>query len=208
MTPALSTGLVLGFLVAAQVGPIWLLCLRSSLGAGFAVGLAIGVGAAVIDTLYAAAGAAGASSLLEIDALRLTLGLLGACVLAAIGVRAIWSGFRIRLGGESRDEVGSPRRAFVTSLGATASNPLTIVSWAAVFSAASTASLVDTSSGALALAAGVGVGSLVWFALLAGGASLVGRRIGPRSLAAADVLSGGAIIGFAALLGYRTIRDA
>src|SRR5438105_6134478 len=113
--------------------------MRSVLRGRFGVGVAVGGGGAVIDALYAALGAAGASALLQIDAVRLTLGVVGACVLAAIGLRTLHSAFRVRLGGESADEVASPRRAFLTSLGATASNPLTIASWAAAFSAASTA---------------------------------------------------------------------
>jgi putative LysE/RhtB family amino acid efflux pump len=123
---ALGAGLALGFLVGAQVGPIWLLCVRSTLRFGLAVGAAIGAGAAVVDTLYAAAGVAGASALLEIDALRIALGASGAGVLVWLGLRSLWTAFRIRLGGESLEEVGSPRRAFATSLAATASNPLTI----------------------------------------------------------------------------------
>lgn len=42
MTAALTTGLGLGFLVAAQVGPVWLLCVRSVLRGRVAAGLAIG----------------------------------------------------------------------------------------------------------------------------------------------------------------------
>src|SRR5204863_8839325 len=121
-------------LVAAGVGPVWLLCVRSTLRHGFGVGAAIGAGAALVDTAYAALGVAGASALLTIDALRLALGLVGAAVLAVLGARTLWSAFRVRLGGEAEDEVASPRRAFATSLAATASNPLTIASWAAIFS--------------------------------------------------------------------------
>ena len=67
MTGALAAGLGLGFLTAAQVGPIWLLCLRSTLRGGFRVGVAIGAGAAIVDMVYAALGVAGASRLLAID---------------------------------------------------------------------------------------------------------------------------------------------
>src|SRR5438132_8753490 len=74
MTGAVAAGLGLGFLTAAQVGPIWLLCLRSTLRGGFRVGVAIGAGAAVVDMVYAALGVAGASRLLEIDPLRVALG--------------------------------------------------------------------------------------------------------------------------------------
>jgi putative LysE/RhtB family amino acid efflux pump len=136
MTVALAAGLGLGFLVGAQVGPIWLLCVRSTLRRGWQVGAAIGLGAALIDMLYALLGALGASALLQVSALTLTLGLIGAAVLAYLGLKMLWSAFRVRLGGEAHEEVLSPRRALLTSLGATASNPLTIASWAAVFAAA------------------------------------------------------------------------
>ena len=82
-------------------------------------------------------------------------------MLIVLGVRTLWSAFRVRLGGESQQEVSTPRRAFLTSLAATASNPLTIASWAAVFVAAlhrvGGASRARTPR---ALLAGVGVGSL------------------------------------------------
>lgn len=169
-----------------------------------AVGVAIGAGAAVIDALYAALGAAGAGALLQIDAARLALGVVGACVLAAIGLRTLHSAFRVRLGGESHDEIASPRRAFLTSLGATASNPLTIASWAAAFSAASTAALAGSASTAVVLVAGVATGSLTWFTILSGGLALVRRRVGTSLVRIVDLASGLAILGFAGLLGWRT----
>jgi putative LysE/RhtB family amino acid efflux pump len=208
MLGALAAGLGLGFLTAAQVGPIWLLCLRSTLRGGFLVGVAIGAGAAVIDMVYAALGVAGASRLLEIDPLRVALGLAGAVVLALLGLKTLASAFRVRLGGEADEEVASPRRAFVTSLGATASNPMTIVAWAAIFSAASTASVVSSSRvAAIVLVGAVCVGSFVWFVLLSAGTAAGRRYLGPKLVSAVDVVSGVAIVGFAGLLGWRTLSD-
>src|SRR6266545_483942 len=89
MGSALAAGFGLGFLVAAQVGPIWLLCARSVLRGTFVVGVAIGAGAAAIDALYAALGALGASALLQIDPVRIGLGLVGAGVLAVLGLRTL-----------------------------------------------------------------------------------------------------------------------
>ena len=209
MAGAVAAGLGMGFLTAAQVGPIWLLCLRSTLRGGFRVGVAIGAGAAVIDMLYAALGVAGASRLLEIDPLRVALGLAGAVVLALLGLRTLWSAFRIRLGGEAAEEVASPRRAFVTSLGATASNPMTIAAWAAIFSAASTASVIGSSRvAALVLVGAVCVGSFVWFVLLSAGTAVGRRYVGQRLVAAIDAVSAVAIVGFAGLLGWRTLRGS
>jgi putative LysE/RhtB family amino acid efflux pump len=207
MPAAFAAGFGLGFVVAAQIGPISLLCIRSVLRGRVAVGIAIGLGAAVIDALYAALGAAGATALLQVDAVRLGLGIVGACVLAAIGLRTLRSAFRVRLGAESPEEVASPRKAFLTSLGATASNPLTIASWAAAFSAASTAAVADSGSTAVALVAGVGTGTVTWFTILAAGVGLARRHVGPRLVAGVDVLSGVAILGFAGLLGWRTVAN-
>lgn len=205
MSSAFAAGFGLGFLVAAQVGPIWLLCARSVLRGTAQVGIAIGAGAALIDALYAALGVAGASALLGIDALRIGLGVLGAGFLAFLGARTLWSAFRIRLGGETADEVSSPRRAFLTSLAATASNPMTIASWAAIFTAASTADLVGSGFTASALVAGVAIGTFTWFLALSVGLSLARRRVGPRLLVVVDVVSGLLMLGFAGLLAYRTV---
>jgi putative LysE/RhtB family amino acid efflux pump len=208
MPPAFFAGLGLGLLVAAQVGPIWILCVRSVLRGTAAVGIAIGAGAAVIDALYAALGVLGASALLEIDALRIALGLVGAAFLAYLGARTLWSAFRVRLGGEADEEVSSPRRAFMTSLAATASNPMTIASWAAIFAAASTADVVGSGFTASALVAGVGVGTFGWFLALSVGVALARRRVGPRLLVLVDATSGTILLGFAGLLAWRTVADA
>jgi putative LysE/RhtB family amino acid efflux pump len=206
----LLLGFGLGFAVALQVGPLSLFAIRSTLRGGLRVGLAIGAAVAIVDTLYAAAGAAGAAGLLAIDPLRLAFGILWVLVLAVIGVRTLWSAFRVRTGGESLDEVASPRRAFATALAATASNPLTIASWAAIFAAASTAGAVAASGGsggAALLLAGVGLGSLSWMCLLTGGVALARHSIGDRLVRAVDLLAGAGLLAFAGALAWRTLDD-
>ena len=205
MLAGLALGFGLGFVVGAQVGPITLLCIRSVLRGTFAVGVAIGAGAAV-DTLYGALGIAGASRLLDVSALRIGLGITGAVVLGLLGLRTIRNAFRIRLGAETEEEVASPLRAFLTSLGATAANPLTIASWAAIFSAASTADVVTSTSAALAMLAGIGAGTLTWFTILSAGLALARRRVGTRFLSLVDFAAGAALVAFAGLLGYRALE--
>jgi putative LysE/RhtB family amino acid efflux pump len=202
----LLLGFGLGFFVAAQLGPISLLAIRSTLRDGLVVGLAIGGGVAVVDTLYAAAGAAGAAGVLAIEPLRLAFGLLGAVVLVVLGARTLWSAFRVRAGGEAREELATPRAAFVTALAATASNPLTIASWTAVFAAASTAGAAAGAEAGLLLA-GVGLGSLTWMTVLAGSVAAARRRVGPRLLRAVDGIAGAGVLGFGGLLALRTLRE-
>jgi threonine/homoserine/homoserine lactone efflux protein len=207
---AALVGFGLGLFVGAQPGPVSLLCVRSVLRGAFRTGVAIGAGAAIIDLLYASLGLAGAASLLEIDALRVGLGALGAIVLAVIGARTLWAAFRVRLGGELPEEVASPGRAFATSLAATASNPLTIATWAAIFAAASTASLGgagESGAGVVLLLAGVGSGTLTAFTGLSALVALVRSRFGPRLLTTVDVVAGAGLLGFAGVLGWRTAHD-
>jgi threonine/homoserine/homoserine lactone efflux protein len=203
-----ALGFGLGFVVAAAIGPISLLCIRTVLRGALGAGVAIGAGAAVVDATYALLGALGAGKLLEIGALQLALGLIGATVLALLGLRTLWSAFRVRLGGESDEEVASPWRAFLTSLAATASNPSTILSWAAVFAAASTASAVDGTAETLLLCLGVGCGTLTWFTTLSLTMAAIRRRVGDRLLRAIDVGSGLGLLVFSGLLGVRAARES
>jgi putative LysE/RhtB family amino acid efflux pump len=204
---SLAVGFGLGFFVALQLGPMSLFLIRSTLRGGWRVGLAIGAGIAVIDALYAASGAAGAAPLLTIEPLRLALGLVGAAVLVVLGVRTLYSAFRVRHGGEVRAEVATPKRAFATSLAGTASNPLTIASWAAVFAAASAAGAADTAGGAVLLVTGVGAGSLAWGSLLASGTAVARRAVGERALRIADAVAGIGLLGFGGALAYSATHD-
>ncbi|MHB1505155.1 MAG: LysE family translocator [Sulfobacillus sp.] len=205
MTPVIL-GFGMGFVVAAQVGPIWLLCARSVLRGSLAVGLAIGLGAALIDTAYAAAGVLGASAILQITALRLTVGLVGAAVIIWLGVRHLTTALRVRSGGELPAEAHSPARAFRVSLLATASNPMTIASWGAIFTATASAHLVAGRVDLPLMLLGVGIGSWAWFSLLSVAISALRRASRGVSVRAMDLASSLALVGFGGLMAWRTLR--
>lgn len=200
-------GFGLGFFVALQLGPMSLFLIRTTLRGGVRMGLAIAAGIAVIDGLYAAAGAGGITPLLGSQPVRHVLGLIGAAVLLVLGARTLWSAFRVRLGGELAAEVASPRRAFLTALAGTASNPLTIASWAAVFAAASTAGAARTTGAAIVLVAGVAIGSLAEGTILSAIVAATRRGLGDRALRAAEAIAGLGLISFGTALAVGTIRD-
>src|SRR5438874_12210160 len=81
-------GLILGFSVAAPVGPIWVLCIRRSLAEGRVVGLVSGLGAATADALY---GSVAAFGLTFVSALlvsqQLWLRGIGGAFLCYLGVK-------------------------------------------------------------------------------------------------------------------------
>jgi putative LysE/RhtB family amino acid efflux pump len=203
----LAVGFGLGFAVAAQVGPVTLLTVRSVLRGGLAIGLAMAAGVATIDALYAAAGAAGAGAVLGLDGPRVALGLAGAAVLAAIGVRTLRPAVGPQAGDEGAGQPDTPARALRTALAATASNPLTIASWAAIFAAAATAELASDGASSAMMVAGVLAGSFAWMALLSGGLALARSHIGERGMRLIDLASGAGILVFAALLAWRTLAE-
>jgi threonine/homoserine/homoserine lactone efflux protein len=202
---ALLAGIGIGMLVALQVGPIFLLCARTSARFGFAPGAAIGAGAATVDLAYAVLGALGASVVLQAAPLRVALGLTGAAVLVYLGLRTLYDAFRVRLGGESDLEVVTPGAAYRTALVATASNPLTILTWAAVFSGATVSEIAGDASKAAAFVLGTALGSLLSHLLLATAMSALGSRLNQTSLRVIDVFSGVGLVVFGGVLATRTL---
>ena len=205
---ALPVGFGLGLFVAAQIGPVSLLILRSVLRGSLRIGLAMAAAVAVVDLLYAAVGLVGAARLIDAaDGARVGLGLLGATVLVVLGARTVWSGFRARIGLETAAEIATPRRAFATALAATALNPLTIALWTAAFPAAAATSTSHSVLETVALLTGVALGTLSWYSAFTSAIALARRRVGPRLLAAVDVAAGAGVVGFGGLLGYRTLHE-
>lgn len=208
MTTALVTGFGLGFLVAAQVGPVWLLAARSVIQGRLITGIMIGLGAATIDMAYGALGLVGAASLLRISGLRLGLGLLGTAVLIVLGALALRHAIQTGDKAEPSTQITSARRAYLMALGATAPNPLTITAWAAVFAAASTARITHTTAAAALLLAGIGLGTATWFTVLSTAMALVRRLAGRRVHQAISVISGLGLIAFGIVLAWQTATAA
>jgi putative LysE/RhtB family amino acid efflux pump len=204
---AATVGFGLGFVVALQLGPMSLFLIRSTLRSGWRVGLAVGLGIAAIDGLYAACGVAGAAPLLRLSSLRTMLGIAGALVLLWLGFKTLRGALLLRAGLEASGEACSPVRAFGLAVAGTASNPATIISWAALFTAAHSVASVDGTLDAGLLIAGVLAGSLTWVSLLATVTAAARRLVGQRALRAADCIAGSALVGFGGALAYTATRE-
>jgi putative LysE/RhtB family amino acid efflux pump len=200
----MAAGFGLGLLLAAQVGPVTLLIVRSVLrgGRAVAVGLAMAAAVSAIDVLYAALGLAGIGRLLGEGGLRVALGLVSASILVALGLRTLWLGIRARAGLESDAETVSPRRAFATATAATALNPLTIALWTVSFPAAA------PRTGPGWVLAGVALGTLTWYAGFSLAVALLRRRVGVRLLRLVDLVTGCGLVAYGGLLGARAAEEA
>lgn len=190
-----AKSLLFGFLLAATVGPMWVLCFRRTLAQGPLAGLASGMGIAVADGLY---GAVAAFGLTAISGFLLEhsywIGLVGSVFLLYLGVKclvAVPSELR-----EPEQEKASLPNAFLSTLGLTLANPPTILAFVAIFAGLGLVAS-DYATAALVVL-GVFLGSASWWVMLAAGAGRLRARIGPRLFRAINIVSGGTILGFAA----------
>jgi threonine/homoserine/homoserine lactone efflux protein len=194
--PFFVRGAVLGFAIAAPVGPIGLLCIRRTLSFGRAVGLVSGLGAATADMCY---GAVAAFGLTAVAALlveqRLWLHVLGSAALAYLGVRTL-----LARPAESAAVVGASggAGAYASTLALTLTNPATIFSFAAVFAGAGALGPGGSPLAAALVTAGVFCGSALWWVVLSTAVGALRARLTVRALRAVNVASGCLLLGFAA----------
>lgn len=195
MTVLFLKGLAFGFVLAATVGPMWVLCLRRTLAYGALTGFASGMGIAVADGFY---GAVAAFGLTAISGFLLAhgfwIGLAGGAFLVYLGVQTLLS--QPRLEGEAARPV-SLAQAFLSTLGLTLANPPTILAFAAIFAGLGLAASADYTAAAL-VTLGVFLGSSAWQVAFAASAGALRGRLGPRVLRGINVASGLSILGFAA----------
>jgi len=190
-------GMGLGFVVAVQLGPMSAWIISSTLRAGFAIGAAMSAGVALIDLAYATVGVSGVAAALRSPTVARVAGLLGAAVVAWLGLAALRAARHPDVT-SGRAVPANPVRAFGLSLAATAVNPATIGSWAAIF-----AGLGTSGHNLPALVAGVGLGTLVWLTTLSGVISVIRRGLSRRGFQLADALSGACMLVLAGVLAVR-----
>jgi threonine/homoserine/homoserine lactone efflux protein len=159
----LAAGSVLGFSIAAPVGPIGLLVLRRSLAQGVTAGFVSGLGAATADLCYGALAAFGITFLAAWQAPAALLG----------GGFLCWLAWRTWRGAGCERAAGST--GFAGTFALTLSNPMTILSFAAMVAG------TGATSPAWFLA-GVFAGSVLWWAMLAAGAGLMRERLSTAHL--------------------------
>jgi threonine/homoserine/homoserine lactone efflux protein len=127
-------GIIVGLMIAIPVGPVNILCIRRTIGAGWKSGVISGVGAAVADMLYG--GIAGFSITLIIQFLvreQFWIRLFGGILLVAIG---IWYFFKEpvpfnALMQDRESAYSDMRSTFLLTL----TNPTTVLSFLALLAA-------------------------------------------------------------------------
>jgi threonine/homoserine/homoserine lactone efflux protein len=188
------SGVVIGFSIAAPVGPIGVLCIRRTLADGRLHGLVSGLGAATADAVYgciAAFGLAFISDLLVQQ--QIWFRIVGGAFLCFLGVRTILAKPSEKTReGKNLGLVGAYGSTFLLTI----TNPVTIISFAAVFASLGLGSgIMDYGSAAL-LVLSVFIGSAFWWLILSGSISFLRAKVTPKVLLWINRVSGAIILGF------------
>jgi len=204
----LGTAYLLGLSVAAILGPINILAIRTGLERGFRAAFLVGLEATVADGLYTRLAAVGAAALVGRTGVRTFLWLLGSGVLAYLGGAGLLQSLRrpVLLGGEPA--AGTAWALFLGALAATLGNPMTVASWAAVFGGLYAGMLETVTTGlALRLTAGVAAGTFTWFTALAAALKAGRRLVTPAALRGISVASSLLLLGFAAWFAWQALSS-
>jgi threonine/homoserine/homoserine lactone efflux protein len=194
----LLKGFLIGFAVAAPVGPIGVLCIRRTLANGRRSGFLSGLGAATADMLYAAVAAFG---------LTVVTGLL---LDQAVWIRIIGGGFLLYLGittfkarptaGSGSEQPGhSLLSDYLTTFLLTLTNPLTILSFVAILAGFRLTQATAVPMRAATVVAGAFLGSASWWLLLSFAVSLVRTRFSPAWMVWVNRSAGALIMLFGVL---------
>lgn len=176
----LIKGIIIGLSIAAPVGPIGVLCIKRTLHAGRLSGLVCGLGAACADGLYgiiAGFGLTGISSLLlSYQSWFQSIG----------GLFLLYLGLKIFREKPARTEASIKAKGkfqdFSSTFILTLTNPLTILSFMAIFAGLGLVQGSVQFSKSIQLVAGVFLGSALWWLILAELVTLFRKRVSKKLL--------------------------
>jgi threonine/homoserine/homoserine lactone efflux protein len=190
---------LLGLSIAAPVGPIGLLCIQRTLRSGMSAGFLSGLGAATADACYGALAAYGlaAASQFFLEYRRL-LAFGGGVFLLYLGLDILRA--RKAASEESSSQAAHEGvfRIWATTCLLTLANPMTILSFTALFSSLVGEMTWSSGNVPLVMISGFFAGSLAWWLFLSGSVALLRRAISPATTLVINRLSGAVILLFGA----------
>jgi threonine/homoserine/homoserine lactone efflux protein len=190
-------GLVIGFSIAAPVGPIGVLCIRRTLADGQISGLASGLGAATADAFYGCVAGFGLTFISSfLVGQKMWLSLFGELFLLYLGIKTLLS--------KPAEKEATIRQnglfgSYLSTFLLTLTNPMTILSFAAIFAALGLGNTSGSYASALILVLGVFLGSATWWLFLSGGVGLFRDKFNTQGLLWVNRVSGLIITAFGAV---------
>lgn len=190
----LLRGLIIGFSIAAPVGPIGVLCIRRTLTEGRASGLVSGLGAATADAIYGCIAGFGLAFISNfLISQQLWLNLIGGLFLIYLGLKTLLARSAEQAAlAQGNSLTGGYASTFLLTL----TNPMTIISFVGIFAGLGLASTRGNYASAGILVLGVFIGSALWWFILSSLVGLFRDKFNTTGLQWVNRISGAIITGF------------
>ncbi len=186
----LIKGFLLGFAIAAPVGPIGVLCIRRTLANGRLVGFLSGLGAATADMFYGSVAAFGLGVIQGLlISQKLWLRVLGGGYLLYLGIHT----FLLKPSNTAAQTKSSNNGlfgAYLSTIFLTLTNPATIISFTVIFAGLGFANMNNDHLSAAFLVSGVFLGSAAWWLTLSTIIGLFRERFTPQWMIWVNRLAG------------------
>jgi len=190
-------GLLIGLSIAAVVGPMSILCIHRTLNFGQRYGLVSGLGIATADAVYGSIAAFGVTVIASfLVSQQIWIRLTGGLFLVYLGIKTVLARPAERA---VTAQANSFFGTYASTLLLTLTNPLTILSFAAIFAGIGIGGASKSYLSAAIVVLGVFAGSALWWCLLTSGISLVRGKLTPSWLLWINRVSGGIIALFGAI---------
>lgn len=189
-------GIVIGFSIAAPVGPIGILTIKRSLDHGPMAGFVTGLGAATADAIY---GCVAGFGLVVISNLLIGfqtwLLFAGGLFLCSLGISTLKQN---PPGTKATPIFKGYIPAYLSAFFLTLTNPVTIMAFMAIFAGLGLGAAPKGSAGALSLVMGVFLGSCLWWMILTLGVGQLKQQLNARVLEWTNRAAGGVLLCFGA----------
>src|SRR5229473_3556369 len=190
-------GLLIGFSIAATVGPMCILCIQRTLHKGQLYGLVSGLGIATADAVYGSIAAFGLTLITNFLVNQQGwVRLIGGLFLIYLGLKTVIAKPAERAAtAKANGYFGAYASTFLLTL----TNPMTILSFAAVFAGLGLGGGATNYAGAALLVLGVFLGSALWWLFLSWGVGLFREKLNDEHFRWVNRISGTIIAGFGLL---------
>jgi threonine/homoserine/homoserine lactone efflux protein len=188
-------GIKIGLSVAIPIGPICLLCIRKSLTENLAVGIAMALGTATADMIYAFLGGLSIATITTLlTTYELHIQLAGVAVIFYLGITALWHGIPTAHNNECT--TSTLLQTYFSMIILTLSSPMTILLFAGNFAGVGATMPLHEYINLAPLAFGVFVAAAAWFSALSATVIIFRSWFTRAHLAAINTIAGISIIAF------------
>ncbi len=187
-------GFVIGFSIAAPVGPIGILCIQRTVSGGQVRGLVTGLGAASADAIYGLIAAIGLTFISNfLIEQSVWFRLIGGIFLCYLGLRTFFK--------KPQQQAVSVTNstnfaAYGTTFFLTLTNPMTILFFAGIFAGLGIVSESVHYPSAALMVMGVFTGSATWWLILSAATGILRHKMRETKLAWVNKISGLVITAF------------